>query len=242
MPVRPYGSASSDDLLDQIVQRGHQIRRRRRMIPLGAAALAAVVALVLIGEPSGTESTRVHTIEPANTSTTTTARSAFDSTPDAAAAKPGSPGNGPMRAAAPPKGSSTTLATAPSASTHIAPIASPGQAAPAPGGTGYTYIQVCSQPTAGGFGGPTAPPYCWMPDKLNVHPGWTVTFDGTKAFGGTVTYHTVTSSSSNWNVDARVYSNPSFGPGQFTYTFTTPGTYTFYDRNGGGTGTVNVSQ
>jgi plastocyanin len=104
-----------------------------------------------------------------------------------------------------------------------------------------TWVRVCSAPSVGGFGGPTYPPYCWDPDTVHAVIGQTVTWDGTQSFGGTVTYHTVTSNSQNWHVDARVYSDPSFGPGAFTYTFKTPGTYTFYCTLHNETGRVVVT-
>lgn len=232
MPTSPR----LDERLDQIIRRGYRLRRRRRMIPVGGAAVAAVAALIAIGAQTSSQTVRVHTIEPADTPTTTILARPSASVPshDGAA----SPNLG-ARTSSP----ATTAAPRNQPSGAVAPTADASpQAGPGSTGTAYTYVQICSQPTVGPFGGPTSPPYCWTPSTLNIHVGWTVTFDGTRAFGGTVTYHTVTSTSSNWNVDAKVYSNPNYGPGQFSYTFTKPGTYTFYDKNQGGNGAVVVSQ
>lgn len=223
--------------VDRLLSRARSRRVRRRLTAWLAALTAIAGVAVPVGQvlvPAGhAPSQSVHTVnrkpQPDHryrsmTTSTTVSGASRASAASGALAPSGS------RAGA--GGGGASPSAGPTATTK------PG---PPPGG--YTYVQVCSNgpsPFPGG-GGPNAPPYCWHPDTVRVATGATVTWDGTQAFGGTVTYHTVTSTSANWNVDAPVYSNPNFGPGIFTYTFTRPGTYAFYCKLHDERGTVVVT-
>lgn len=80
------------------------------------------------------------------------------------------------------------------------------------------------------------------PSPVTVRPGDSVTWSDGDRFGCAQTGHTITSTSSNWSVDATIYCDTAVPGSQesFTYTFRVPGTYTYRDKFSTATGEVLV--